>query len=191
MKSKKSVVWYPYCGSWFIGLVAEAILFTCVLTHGISPSAFGYAQVTVQASRMLIFVSLFTVFFTKSSKKTGTDEESASLLGHGKGESDSTNASPLGKTGYGSITITPDGEGADLEYEAELRKKHQDRLEVHEKKLQAEGNWFTYGLLPQNPTLSHPAFPSIHCSSMNPTSKPHPISSSIPKHTLFYCRPHP
>lgn len=148
MKSKKPVVWYPYCGSWSIGLVAEAIFFTFVLTYGISPSAFGYTQVTLQACRMLMLVLLSTVLFTNSSKKTGADEESVSLLKHSKGESDDTNTS-TGKSSYGSITITANGESADLEYEARERKKEQDRKQLLDKRLQANGNWFTYGSLPR------------------------------------------
>ena len=92
---------------------------------------------------MLILVVLCTVLFTRSSKRNGADEESASLLGHGKGESDDTTASN-GKSSYGSITITANGEGADLEYEARARKKRQERRKLLEKRLQAEGNWFTY-----------------------------------------------
>ena len=144
VNAKNSAVWYPYYGSWFIGLIAEAILFTFVLTHGISPSIFAYIQVTVKACRMLILILLSTVLFTKSSKASGADEESASLLGPGIGKSDETQAS-TGKSGYGSITITANGEAADLEYEAERREKDRKRREILEKRLQAEKNWFTYG----------------------------------------------
>ena len=159
MKSKKPAVWYPYCGSWFIGLVTEAIFFTFVLTYGISPSAFGYVQLTVQACRILALILLPTVLFTTSSKGIGADEESASLLKHGKGESEDTKAS-VGKSSYGSITITADGQGADLEYEAEQRKKDQERMKGLEKRLEAEGSWVEYVPCPKNP-LSHIAFPSI------------------------------
>ena len=93
---------------------------------------------------MLILVLLPTVLFTTSSKSIGVDEESASLLKHGKGESDGTKGS-VGKSSYGSITITADGQGADLEYEAEQRKKDQERMEGLEKRLEAKGNWITYG----------------------------------------------
>ena len=144
VNAKNPTVWYPQYGSWFIGLVAEATLFTFVLTYGISPSIFAYVQVTVKACRILILVLLSTVLFTKSSKAIGADEESASLLGHGKGESVETQAS-TGQSGYGSITIAPNGEAADLEYEAERREKDRKRKELLEKRLQAEKNWFTYG----------------------------------------------
>ena len=143
MKAKNPVVWYPYYGSWLIGLVAEAIFFTSVLTCGISPDAFTYVQVTVQACRMLVLVLLSTVLFAKPSKRIGADEESASLLGHGKGESDDTQASNA-KSKYGSITITPSGEAVDLEYEAQQQKEDQERKDLHEKRIQAQGNWFTY-----------------------------------------------
>ncbi|CAD6570642.1 MAG: hypothetical protein ASARMPREDX12_003784 [Alectoria sarmentosa] len=143
VNTKNPGVWYPYYGSWFIGLVAEAILFAFVLTYGISPSAFAYLHVTIQACRTLILVLLSTVLFTKSCQAISADEESASLLGHGKGELDGTQASS-GNSGYGSIAISPNGEDSDLEYEAEQRKKDQGRKELLEKRLQAEGNWFTY-----------------------------------------------
>ena len=126
-----------------MGLVVEAILFTCVLTYGISPSIYAYIHVAIQACRMLVLVLLSTVLFTKSFKRIGPDEESTSLLGHDKGESDHTQAL-VGTSSYGSITIAANGEAADLEYEAEQRKKYQERKERLEKRLQAEGNWFTY-----------------------------------------------
>ena len=107
---------------------------------------------------MLIFVLLSTVLFTTSSKGIGADEESASLLKHGKGESDDTKAS-VGKSSYGSITITADGQGADLEYEAEQQKKDQERMKGLEKRLEAEGSWIGYGPRPKK-LLSHLAFPS-------------------------------
>ena len=139
-------MWYPYSGSWFIGLVGEAILFALILSHGVSPTAFVHVQVAVQACRMLILVLLSTALFTGSCKRSCTDEESASLLSSGEIDSDDKQDS-IGKPGYGSITITPDGEGADLEYEAEQRKKEEKRKEMLEKRLQSEGNWFTYGPL--------------------------------------------
>ncbi|KAM0796010.1 hypothetical protein BDR22DRAFT_812779 [Usnea florida] len=141
--AKDLAVWYPYSGSWFIGLVGEAILFALILSHGVSPSAFVHVQVAVQACRMLILVLLSTSLFTGSCKRSCTDEESASLLRSGEIDSDDKQDS-IGKPGYGSITITPDGEGADLEYEAEQRKKEEKRKEMLEKRLQSEGNWFTY-----------------------------------------------
>lgn len=143
VNAKNPAVSYPHYGSWFIGLATEAALFTFVLTYGISPSAFAYIQVTVQACRILILILLSTVLFTKSSKSVRADEESASLLGHGKGESHDTQASS-GKSAYGTITITSNGEAADLEYEAEQRREDRERKELHEKRLQAKGNWFTY-----------------------------------------------
>lgn len=103
---------------------------------------------------MLILVLLSTVWFTKSSKGIGADEESTSLLGHAKGESEVTQAS-IGKSAYGSITITSRGEGADLEYEAERREKDRKRKEMFEKRLQAEKNWITYG---RSLSLPHPPF---------------------------------
>lgn len=138
-----------------MGLVVEAILFICVLTYGISPSTYACIQVAVQACRMLVLVLLSTVLlstvlFTKSSKTIGADEESASLLGHDKGESDDTQAL-VGISSYGTITIAANGEAADLEYEAEQRKKDQERKERLEKRLQAEGNWFTYDSPPEVP----------------------------------------
>lgn len=108
---------------------------------------------------MLILGLLSTVLFITSSKGINGDEESSSLLRHGKGESDDTKAS-VGKSSYGSITITADGQGADLEYEAEQRKKDQEQMKGLEKRLEAEGSWVEYGPRPEN-TPSRLAFPSI------------------------------
>lgn len=81
----------------------------------------------------------------------GTDEESASLLTPSKRQADDKNAS-VGKSSYGSISITAHGEGADLEWEAEQRKKEHERMKVLEKRLEAEGNWYTCGPRPKTPT---------------------------------------
>ena len=107
---------------------------------------------------MLILILLSTILSTQMSKGNSADEESASLLGYANGDSNDTKTSN-GKSSYGSITITAEGEAADLEYEAEDQRKHQERMQVVEKRLQAEGNWFTY----------------------DPRSQPHSISSSTPK----------
>ena len=108
---------------------------------------------------MLVLVLLSTVLFTTSSKGTSADEESASLLKHREGKSDDTKAS-VGKSSYGSITITADGQGADLEYEAEQQKKDEERMKALEKRLEAEGSWVQYGPRPENP-LYNLAFPTI------------------------------
>ena len=92
---------------------------------------------------MLILVLLSTVLFTKSSKRTSADEEAASLLEPNNCGSNDTKAS-IGKTSYGSITITSNGEAADLEYEAKQRKKDKERSKMLEKRLEAGGNWLTY-----------------------------------------------
>ena len=97
---------------------------------------------------MFILLLLSTALFTRPSKFSSTDEESASLLAHGERQADDKKAS-VGKSSYGSITITSHGEGADLEYEAEQRKKDQEQIKVLEKRLEAEGNWFTYGSRPR------------------------------------------
>lgn len=97
----------------------------------------------------IVVLALSTVWFTGFSKKNSADEESAALLEHETGGNNDTKAS-LGKSSYGSITML-NGQAADLEYEAEQLKKEQDRIKVVEKRLQAEGNWFTYGSRPTNP----------------------------------------
>lgn len=79
-----------------------------------------------------------------------TDEESASLLTPSKRQADDKKAS-VGKSSYGSITIASHGEGADLEWEAEQRKKDHERMKVLEKRLEAEGNWYTCGPRPEIP----------------------------------------
>ena len=114
---------------------------------------------------MLILALLSTVLFTTSSKGINDDEESSSLLRHGKGESNDTKAS-VGKSSYGSITITADGQGADLEYEAEQRKKDQEQMKGLEKRLEAEGSWVEYG----------------------PRPKQYSVSFSVPKHNSPYHR---
>ena len=141
INTENPAIWYPYYGSWFIALVVEAILFTLCLTHGLSSSAFVYAQTAVQAYRILVLVLLSTVLFTKSSKDTETDEESASLLGHSNKEPSGTHT-PIGKPAYGSVTVSAEID-ADTESEDEDLRNGREKKEMIEKRLQAEGNWFT------------------------------------------------
>ena len=112
---------------------------------------------------MLILVLFSTILVAKSSRRIDADEESAPLLGHGNAEPDVVQASGA-KLGYGSITITPDGEGADLEWEAEQQKKDQENKARLEKRVQAEGNWFTYGTLLEFHSIlcSIPKYVSLH-----------------------------
>ena len=99
---------------------------------------------------MLTLVLLSTALFTRRSKVHSTDEESASLLTPSKRQADDKKTS-VGKSSYGSITITSHGEGADLEWEAEQRKKEHERMKVLEKRLEAEGNWYRCGPRPEIP----------------------------------------
>ena len=91
---------------------------------------------------MLILVLLLTVLLTESSKKIKVDEESASLLGHDKGESSDTHTSN-GKSAYGSITVSAEVDGAESECDDEGLTEHEKKKAMLKKRLQAEGNWFT------------------------------------------------
>lgn len=123
-------------------MVAEAIFFIFGIARALSPGAFVYAQTAIQACRMVVLVLLSTVLFTKCSKSTKADEESACLLRHDERDPSDTHTSS-GKPDYGSVIVSAEIEDADTESDDEDLKKLAEKKEQRYKRLQAEGNWFT------------------------------------------------
>ena len=138
----KSSVWYPYCGTWLITLVAEVILFALTLNQGFTPRTFACLHLVVQACRVIALVLLPTVLFLRYSERLAVDEESAPLLGQRKDLAADVQISN-GDSKYGSMSASSDeievedDDGSDSDSEATKAKKElEDRL-------LANGNWFT------------------------------------------------
>lgn len=129
-------VWYPYFGSWIIAVVAEIVLIILCSVNSFSPDPFSLCQVTVQVMRLSVLTVLPTLLILEGrTKESGTDEESASLLGKDK------TANPLSNDiTYDSIPTT----SPDEDLEAEDDKKVKEESAKFEKHLMENGNWVTY-----------------------------------------------
>ena len=136
-------MWYPQYGSWLISLFAEGLLLALELGYGFSRSAFVYARMSAQTCRLLILIALPTLLFSKSVGRTPSiDEESAALLGQNASSSQEPDKSD-GTSRYGAIAAPPPSE-ANLEYEADRRKRDDEEKQKLDKRLQESGNWYRY-----------------------------------------------
>lgn len=141
-----SSVWYPQCGTWLINLVVEIVLFAFGLNHASASNAFVYAQITIQACRLLSLALLPVTLVAKPSKLRPADEETAPLLGHRKQSSTNLQCSK-DDLDCGSIPAPSDDtdiEESDEDTKYERRKAQKAKL--LEDRLLENGNWFTYVL---------------------------------------------
>ncbi|KAE9376692.1 hypothetical protein N431DRAFT_330918 [Stipitochalara longipes BDJ] len=154
LTDSKFPVWYPYYGTWFFGLVFELIL--AVIPNVFRPpsSPYDYIVIAIQGSRICIFIILPSLYFgLRNDKKEydNCDAERQTLLAKKlapkASSSDNTTAN---SNGYGATTDANSQEsdtadnasdaGSEDSWLAEQRKA-QDMID---KRLQQDGNWFTY-----------------------------------------------
>jgi hypothetical protein len=137
LADSKHPVWYPYYGSWLLALILEIVLFSLSSTICRPLNHFGYTLLGIQISRLLAFILLAALH-----GGTPVSEEHTPLLiniGQLNGHVGLSNAT------YGSTAVEKSSsDGADLEFEAEDRKKEEEQLQDIEKRLTANENWFTY-----------------------------------------------
>lgn len=137
LADSKHPVWYPYYGSWLLALILEIILFSLSLTTCRPSNPFGYTLLGIQISRLLDLILLAAL-----QGETPVSEEHTPLL--------TNTGQPNGHVGlcntaYESTAVEKSSsDGADLEFEAEDRKKEEERLKDIKKRLKVNGNWFTY-----------------------------------------------
>ncbi len=142
----KTPLSYPYYGSWLLALIVEIGLFSLSLTSCRPSSPFDYVRLIVHVARLLTLNLLVAYLFASYSRAALGDQisadESAPLLSQ-KGQPDGV--VNLSNTAYGSVAIeTSSSDGADLEFEAEDRKKEEKRKQDIEDRLKADGDLFTY-----------------------------------------------
>ncbi|KAF7951687.1 hypothetical protein EAE96_006986 [Botrytis aclada] len=152
----KFPTWYPYYGTWFIGLYVELCL--VILPNVFSPppsSVFDYILISIQAIRIFNLIALPLIYFyiRDSDKAPETiDTERQSLL---KKPSDpsSSESSTLNGNGYGTTgePATQDDEDAGDESdtasvasEDSYLKDQRKSKEAIAKRLKEDGNWWTY-----------------------------------------------
>jgi hypothetical protein len=147
----KFPVWYPYYGSWVIGLTFDIIRIV-LLNLGHHPtSVFDYCSLVVQIIRicfLAILLFLYCGLRNRKSQYKNVDEESQALLQkklapqHGSSE-ETTDTSP----GYGTTATTDsnDSETAkDSEPEDNETKKTREAKKRMLARLENDGSWWTY-----------------------------------------------
>lgn len=145
-------VWYPLNGSWTIAAVSELLTFGLRLSHYWPSSSVEQAQISVQAVRILLLLSLPVLTFIWPrirAAATHNDEEAAPLLAHSQetsGESQaSAGTSKYGSTDTNSTTvtvITSTGQTEEV-VDEDTKKEREDRARL-EKRLKETGNWWSY-----------------------------------------------
>lgn len=152
----KSPTWYPYYGTWCIGLCVELCLI--ILPNVFSPppnSAFDYLLISIQAIRIFNLIALPLIYlYIRDSNKAPeiVDTERQSLL---KKPSDpsSSESSTLNGNGYGTTgePTTQNDEDAGNESdtasvasEDSYLKDQRKSKEAIAKRLKEDGNWWTY-----------------------------------------------
>lgn len=150
-----SPTWYPYYGTWFIGLVVEICLIIFPnLFSSPTNSAFDYVLITIQAARILNFVALPIVYFYfRGDEKAHdtNDAERQSLLQKNTVLS-SSESSTLNGNGYGTTddATSQDAQDVDVSDAASVTsedsylERQRKSKEAVAKRLQEDGNWWTY-----------------------------------------------
>lgn len=148
-------VWYPFYGTWLLALTCEIALAVLYFAYGRKslsglPSLAHFGLCTLRASLLLLLAVAYFSRRDGATRVQSSDEERQSLLdsnGSAQQPELSTNGSTTARQNqdqdYGSTqrsdTATkkqPD----EFPYERRLREGRERR----EKRLQEEGNWFTY-----------------------------------------------
>ena len=154
LTDSKFPVWYPYYGTWFFGLVVELVLAVVPNVFRRPNCVYDYVVIAIQGLRICIFVILPSLYFgLRNDKKEydNCDAERQTLLAKKlaprAGSSDDTAANG---NGYGATTDANAQEsdtadnasdaGSEDSWLAEQRKAQ----ELIDKRLQQDGNWFTY-----------------------------------------------
>jgi Na+/proline symporter len=141
----KFPVWYPYYGTWVIGICVESTLL--ILPNVYSPPnvTFDYVVITVQCLRVVILVLLISLFFgLRNDKKEydNADAEQQSLLKNKSAGKPGTSEDSA--KGYGTTTGTTTSAISVAASEDSWVVKQQKAQELIQKRLQQDGNWFTY-----------------------------------------------
>lgn len=144
-------VWYPLIGSWIIAAASEVLTLGLRLSHHWPYAGLEQAQISVQALRILLLLSLPVLSCVMSrikAKAPHRDEEAAPLLGHSQETSEasqtSTGTFKYGSTGTNATVTVITSTGQTEEVVDEYAKKERENRERMEKRLKETGNWWTY-----------------------------------------------
>lgn len=151
LTDSKFPVWYPYYGTWFVGLLVE--LFLIVVPNIFEPPkhVFDFAILAVQILRICAFIVLPSLYFglrNDDKEYEHSDIESQSLLQKKSRKKPSSEASTMNGNGYGTTTAniqdsdTTDN-SSDSSEDSWLARQRKSQAKI-DKRLEQDGNWFTY-----------------------------------------------
>jgi hypothetical protein len=144
-------VWYPYYGTWFIGILAESCFLIVPNIFNPPRTYFEYILIIEQALRLCVFILLPVLYFglrTDTKSYDNFDAERQSLLGKKlASKPPDSEESTLNGNGYGSTTdaASKDSDAAsDAGSEDSWLARERKAKEAIQKRLQQDGSWFTY-----------------------------------------------
>lgn len=151
LTDSKFPVWYPYYGTWFIGIVVESFLLVVPNVFDPPKKPFDFAILVVQVLRTSCFIVLPSLYFgLRNDDKLyeDSDVERQSLLRKKLGKKPSSEASTLNGNGYGATTDnSQDSDTADnasdTSEDSWLASQRKAQAKI-DKRLEQDGNWFTY-----------------------------------------------
>lgn len=170
LTDSKFPVWYPFYGTWMIGITVEIVLLALGNVAHRPASASDYIVMIIQASRIGIFAMLPMLYFglrNDGKQYDNIDAERQSLLRKrlapkASGSGDTTpngngNGSSNGHTngngnGYGT-TANASAQESDSDSESDSGtnenedrwvKREREAKKLMRKRLKQDGNWFTY-----------------------------------------------
>ena len=123
--------WYPYTGSWFLTLCADAAVASLTAVDVVPRTGAEWTLIAFQFIRDLTILTLLVLYYAFRAAAPGTDEETTPLL-----ESERRGSHP-------SSSATAN-EADEDEEEDEHDKKHKAQVAKIEARLKQDGNWLTY-----------------------------------------------
>ncbi|KAF4633947.1 hypothetical protein G7Y89_g4170 [Cudoniella acicularis] len=148
LTDSKFPVWYPYYGTWFVGIVVELVLLILPNVFRPPESAFDFITIVIQALRICTFVVLVSLYFgLRNDEKCydNADAERQSLLQKklAPKPSSSEDSTVSGK-GYGTTESNSQEPDSDAASEDSWILEQRKAQELVQKRLKQDGNWFTY-----------------------------------------------
>ncbi|KAF8865575.1 hypothetical protein BDZ45DRAFT_786840 [Acephala macrosclerotiorum] len=149
LTDSKFPVWYPYYVTWFMGIVVELILLVVPNVFHPPNSSFDFIIIILQCFRACFFIILPSLYFglrNDQKEYDNADAERQSLLRKklaGKSPSEDSSKRYGGTTDANSQE-SDTAEASDAGSEDSWIARQREAEEKIKKRLQQDGNWFTY-----------------------------------------------
>lgn len=180
-------VWYPYYGTWFFGIAVELVLIVVPNIYNRPKDVFGFAILVIQALRLFGFISLPALYFglrNDHKEYASSDVERQSLLRKKLGQkAGNSSETTLNGNGYGTTadTTSQDSDTAeenssDTDSEDSWLAEQRKAQKKIDKRLEQDGNWYTYakgfmvGRLQCRAELSNVNIPRSSSRTFGPTT---------------------